>query len=886
MKKRLILFIALAALAVGCQSNFVYEVEKSDNGVSILKDDMIIKITVVDEDIVRVTKELADFSVPEIPDYVGLLDPQDVKWKLKESSNKVVITTDEIKVIVDKDGVIEYQTPSGKSYVAESADMTYINKERVDGNKLSQSFTVGDEALYGLGQYQSGIMNWKHVPVRLEQFNQEVAVPFVISTKNYGIYWNNYSVTDFNQAHNEIEFTADAVITTATTAADVSTVAASSPTTHTEVENVIQAKSKIKDPTNVRETTFTPSKSGLYTFFVESAKANRMRGNIRLVIDGDPVINYNTVWVPTTYSGVKELEAGKEYKVEFENSGTKIAGRVFYNEPDYGMTAFTSFGGYKIDYFIMVGDSPKDVLALNHKLTGKTPMFSRKTYGFWQCRERYHNQAELLENAREMRERKIPVDMIVQDWFYWPNKTKGCEWDRAKYPDPEAMAKEVNSLNMNLMVSVWPEIINDPMLEKYDLKDKKLGGINHLDFYDDTVGDKYYRMLSDSMFHIGVNSIWLDGTEPNRKPKDSFVTGVGLPFLDVTNPYSLLVTKAMYEGKRKEYPTERVVNLARSGFTGQQKYGNVVWSGDVAGTWEQFEEQISAGLNFTMSGLPYWSHDIGGFFRDSKSMNPIYDDQYTNPEYKELLARWFQFGAFSPIFRIHGYVSQTEIWRYDEAFEAMARKFIDLRYTLLPYIYSEAWKITSEGSTLMSPLVYHYPEDKATWAVKDQLFFGENMMVCFATQYEQRQKEIYLPKGEWYDFWTGEKMAACGRVVVDTPYDSTPIYIKAGAIMPIGPKLQYADEPNDEPLLIKVYPGADGEYTLYFDDNFTNDYESGAYSEVEFEYSHSDGTLSIEKGDGDYIDFKRNPMIFKVEKVGGKGSQTVVFNGEKKDIKL
>ncbi len=876
MKKLLTALFALT-LMVGCQGGFSLDVEKRENSVVVHSDDYVIEITVVDEAIIRVTKELVGHETPTVPDYVGLTAPQGVKWNLKKSGGKLTVETSKVKVVVDESGLIEYFTPEGKSYVAESDELTYINKEPKDGFMLSQAFTVGDEALYGLGQYQSGVMNWKHVPLRLEQFNQEVAIPFVVSTNNYGIYWNNYSVTDFNQPQHEIEFTEEATL-----AKDVATPKVANP----DVENVIQAKSKIKDPKNIRKTTFTPSKSGLYTFMVESAKANRMRGNIRLVIDGDPVINYSTVWVPTIYSGTKELEAGKEYTVEFENSGSKIAGQVFYNEPDYGMTAFTSRGGYRIDYYVVVGENPADVLSLNHKLTGQTPMFSRKSYGFWQCRERYHDQAELLENAREMRKRKVPVDVIVQDWFYWPKKTKGCEWDRAKYPDPAAMAKEVNDLNMNLFVSVWPEVINDPMLKNYDLLGRKLGGVDHLDFYDPTVGEKYYRMLSDSMFHMGVNSIWLDGTEPNRQPKDEWETGAGLPFRDVANPYSVLVTKAMYEGKRAEFPRERVVNLARSGYTGQQKYGNVVWSGDVASTWEQFHEQISAGLNYTMAGLPYWTHDIGGFFRDSKSMNPTYDNQYTNKEFIELMTRWFQFGTFSPIFRIHGYVSQTEIWRYGAEFEAAARKFIDLRYQLLPYIYSEAWQITQRGHLLMSPLAYYYPQDKNTWGIDDQLFFGESLMVSFPTEYKQRSMDVYLPQGEWYDFWSDYKVEGGRKVSVPTPFDTVPIFVKAGAIVPFGPKLQYATQPTKEPTRIKVYPGADGEYTLYMDDNTSYDYEKGLYTELDMTYCAKSGLFTMSQGEGEYIDFAKKPMRFIVEVAGQSEKHSILFKGEKINLNI
>ena len=510
-------------------------------------------------------------------------------------------------------------------------------------------------------------------------------------------------------------------------------------------------------------------------------------------------------------------------------------------------------------------------------------MFSKKSYGFWQCRERYHNQEELLENAHEMRDRNIPVDNIVQDWFYWPKGTKGPEWDRAKYPDPDAMVDELTKLNLNLMVSVWPEVKNKPLEEKYGLT--KIESSNYIDIYDKKVSEQFYRALSDSMFHKGVKSIWLDGTEPEGVRDTKVSTAVG-PYEEVQNPYSLEVTRAMYEGRREEFPNERVFNLTRSAYAGQQRYGATSWSGDVAGTWEQFAEQIPAGLNFTMAGVPYWTHDIGGFFRDSKSLNPIYDSQYTNPEYIELLTRWFQFGAFSPIFRIHGYVSETEIWRYNKDFETTARKFIDTRYKLMPYIYSEAWKVTTQGKLMMSPLVYHYPNDKNTWGIKDQFFFGESLMICNVTEYQQRQKEIYLPEGIWYNFWTGKKVKATGKITVETPLDETPIFVKAGSILPIGPKVQFATELTKDPIEIVVYPGADGEYVVYFDDNESYNYEDKTYSEVVFTYSDTDKTLKVTKGVDNYVVFEDLPKEFLIHTVDQGRAERIYFQGEETTIQF
>lgn len=866
-----ILFLTLIVL--GCNTNYKYQFEKSENAVTIHQDSTIINIEVVNEAIIHVNKIKVGSEPSTIPDYVTILEPQKVSWDIEESENQLTISTALLKVFVNSDGTISYKSKSGKELLAETNEYTFINSKVENEHTVSQAFHAGDEGLYGLGQFQSGIMNWKNVPIRLQQYNQEIAIPFLVSTKGYGIYWHNYSLTDFNHPKNEIQFTSTGNFQTKNSNKEI--------VVNGEKEDVAAHITKEAADKNIRKTTFTPSKTGEYTFMALSNNGGRMRGEINVNIDGDDVINYSTIWMPRRYSGKKHLEAGKEYKVVFKNTGAKIPGKLFYNEPDYNKTVFSSTAGNAIDYYFVYGNNPSNVIANYQELTGKAPMFAKSAYGFWQCRERYHNQEELLVNAREMRKREIPFDNIVQDWFYWPKGTKGPEWDKAKYPDPDAMVNELKDLNLKLMVSVWPEVKNKRLEERYGLT--KIKSSNYVDIYDKEVSKQFYRMLSDSMFHKGVSSIWLDGTEPEGVRDTNVNTAVG-PYKEVQNPYSLEVTRAMYEGKREEFPNERVFNLTRSAYAGQQRYGAASWSGDVEASWEQLSEQIPAGLNFTMAGVPYWTHDIGGFFRDSKSINPQYDNQYTNPEYIELLTRWFQFGTFSPIFRIHGYVSETEIWRYGTVFENTARKFIDLRYKLMPYIYSEARKVTTDSKLLMAPLVYQYPDDKNTWSIKDQFFFGESLMVSFITEYEQREKEVYLPKGDWYNFWTNEKIAGGREVLTKALLNETPIYVKAGSIIPMGPKVQYATQKTDEAITIKIYPGKDANYTLYLDDNESYDYENGAFSEIEFLYSEATKTLKIKKGEGDFIDFKSTAMPFVVEVVGNEKTQDILFNGSEIEV--
>ena len=856
-----------------CQSKFKHKIETSAHGLVIHQDSTIINIEVVNESIIHINKIKEGSQPTTLPDYVTILEPQAVSWDISETEELLTISTDSLDVFVNANGVIEYQTKANKKLVSETNELTYL--DGVGNHEVSQGFIAGDEGLFGLGQFQSGIMNWKNVPIRLQQYNQEIAIPFIVSTNGYGIYWHNYSLTDFNQPQNEIAFESEGEIETKKEDQVIPEGG--------EKENVAAYAAQEAKKKNIRETTFTPTQTGEYTFLALSDHNGRMRGEIKVSIDGDDVINYSTIWMPRRYSGKKHLEAGKTYKVVFQNTGAKILGNLFYNQPDYNKTVFSSIKGNAIDYYLIAGGNPGEVIYQYQNLTGKAPLFPKSSYGFWQCRERYHNQEELLENAREMRKREIPFDNIVQDWFYWPKGTKGPEWDRAKYPDPDAMVKELTKLNLTLMVSVWPEVKNKPLEEKYGLT--KIESSNYVDIYDNKVAKQFYRALSDSMFHKGVKSIWLDGTEPEGVKNTKVNTAVG-PYEDVQNPYSLLVTKAMYDGRREEFPMERVFNLTRSAYAGQQRYGATSWSGDVEASWEQFSEQIAAGLNFTMAGVPYWSHDIGGFFRDSKSINPQFDNQYTNPEYIELLTRWFQFGAFSPIFRIHGYVSETEIWRYNDAFESTARKFIDLRYQLMPYIYSQAWQITNNSRQLMAPLAYHYPNDKNTWGIKDQLFFGESLMVGFVTEYEQRTKEMYFPKGTWYNFWNGEKIIGGKTLNVKAELDETPLFVKAGTILPIGPKIQYATQLTKEPTNVVVYPGKDAEFKMYLDDGASYNYEKSTYSEIVFLYSEKSKTLTVKKGDGDYFDFSVSPFEFAFQLVGENSVHRYLFFGEELKVQF
>lgn len=786
---------------------------KTDNGLECIVKEDTIRLSVFADNIFKVShRKVGHIDTVNQIQFVNI-SSKIPSFVVEESERGVQLVTGQLTACVLASGDIEFRNNNKK----------LLTTALFPDSTFEQQFVGDEEAIMGLGQYQNGLLNLKGVPLRLQQYNQEIANPFMVSTNGYGVLWENTSVTDFNYPVQQLD----------------------------SWETVDSVR-------NVKKTVFIPRKSGRFKFAIESVnEQNRFAGPVLLTFNGDTAIHYNTTWVPDFHSGEIELEKGEKYEVFFTNSNTKstIPTKVLYNDPDCNITTFCSRYGNGVDYYLVAG-TPSEAIIGYRELTGKAPMFGKWAFGFWQCRERYHNQQELLENAAEYRKRGIPVDNIVQDWNYWPEKTWGPEWNRELYPKPEQMCKSLSDMNFHFMVSVWPWLNNKSLEDTYGLKEFKIDDTNNLDFFNSDLRSRYYQMLNDSMFTMGVNSIWLDGTEPESFPKGTTAMG------DINHnalAYSYLVTSSVYEGKRKDYPDSRVFNLTRSGFAGQQCYGAAVWSGDVLASWEQFAEQVTAGLNLSMSGLPYWTTDIGGFFRDSHSLNPLYDDQYTNDRFKELLTRWFQFGAFCPLFRIHGYVSNTEVWRYGKLFEEMACSFIDLSYRLMPYIYSESAKVTIDDAILMKPLMHDYPQDSCCWDIKDQFLFGSSLMVCPVVKEGVIMRNVYLPQGKWFDFWNGTVYEGKQNIEADAPLDKLPLFIKAGSIIPVGEKVQYAMQKVQKPIQLFVYPGADGVYQLYEDEGESYAYEHGEYSTILFRWNDAIRTLVIEPCQGEFqgMEYKR-----------------------------
>jgi len=836
---------------------------KTDHQIIMHRDGGTLAMQVISNNIIHIIYAPGD-SIPAKKELAVIAKPESVHWSVKEENGIVMLKTDSLTAKIDTSGRISYYDSSGRLLISEKVNgrkMPIVKDQGKSTYAPEQTFNVGDEALYGLGQYQNGLINWKDVPLRFRQFNQQDAVPFLVSTKGYGLLWDNYSVTKFNPPSHQLHF-----------------------------QNVIDSAR------NIRTTSFTPKKSGTYHFAMEckTKKGNRFSGPVVLTINKDTVIYYNTTWVPEYLTGKATMQAGKHYFVRFQNTNAQTPGRIFYNSPEYNKTEFKSNFGNRLDYYMVYGKTPGQVIKGYRKLTGAAPMFGKWAYGFWQCRERYHTQHELLENATQYRKRHLPVDNIVQDWNYWPKGTWGPQWDRNRYPNPGKMVDSLKDMHFHLMVSVWPRLDNPALEKRYHLTTSHMIDTTsgNLDLWNPQVRKDYYKMIRDSMFSFGVSSIWLDASEPeNHGPHAHTFLG---PFNQYALTYPLEVTKAVYNGHRKDYPNQRVFNLTRSAFAGMQRYGAAYWTGDINATWHRFRAQIPGGLNFSMAGLPYWTTDIGGFFREKKSLNPVYKDQYTSSAYKELLTRWFEFGAFCPIFRIHGYKSETEVWRYGKTFEQTARKYLNLRYQLMPYIYTLASKVTLDGTIMMRPLAFAYPHDKNTWNIPDQFLFGSSILVNPVTHRNARSRNIYLPKGNWFNFWTDKEISGGKKLNVHAPLDEIPLFVKAGSIIPVGPKVQYASQPTNKPIRLFLYPGANTTYKLYEDDGETYRYEQGKYSQIPMNWNDQKKRLTMGDRIGSFKGMKSvrkfEIVLVKPGKVHGLHSQkvdtTITYNGKEQVISL
>jgi alpha-D-xyloside xylohydrolase len=598
-------------------------------------------------------------------------------------------------------------------------------------------------------------------------------------------------------------------------------------------------------------------------------------------------------------------------------------------------TSFISDVGDCIDYYFMYGGNADGVIGCMRSLTGSAPMFPLWTYGFFQSKERYKSQDELVDVVKKYRALKVPLDGIIQDWQYWGNNYlwNAMEFLNPEFSNPKKMVDDVHNLHAHMTISIWnsfgPKTKQYRQLdsigalmnfntwpqsgsEKWPPNRDYPSGVRVYDPYNPDARDIYWKHLK-GLLSYGIDGWWMDSSEPDHldfKPSDlDNKTYLG-SFRKVRNAFPLMTVGGVFSHQRAVDSSKRIFILTRSAFAGQQRYGANTWSGDVTASWNALRNQISAGLNFSLCGIPYWNSDIGGFFLNR------FRKKLEDPEYRELYVRWLEFGTFCPMMRSHGADAPREIYQFgkkgDKAYDAI-EKYINLRYRLLPYIYATSWDVTANQSSMMRALVMDFPKDKNALNINDQYMFGKSLLVSPVTQAMYikpgvgadatnledfsaiKSKETYLPAGtDWYDFWTGERFSGGNKVTKPTPLDVIPLYVKAGSVLPFGPAVQYAEEKKWDDLEIRVYPGANGKFVLYEDENDNYNYEKGIYSTITFDWDDKTKALTIGERSGSFPGMiaNRNFNILLMDtsrdkaNMAGQPGKQISYTGKKIAVKF
>ncbi|MEO7099488.1 MAG: TIM-barrel domain-containing protein [Luteolibacter sp.] len=566
------------------------------------------------------------------------------------------------------------------------------------------------------------------------------------------------------------------------------------------------------------------------------------------------------------YVAVPVSLSNKGYALLWDNPAVTT---VDVGKTTSGKLSWSSEAGDAVNYYFCYGPEPDQAIAGYRALTGAAPMLGKWAWGFWQSKERYTSQQELQDVVAQYRSLSIPIDGIIQDWQYWPtlNQTTAAGgwgshlFDPTRYPDPVAMMNTLHGQNVHALISVWAKFdvtnsgVSIPNLQELEAANAVFnpaipyvfpaGQGKWFDPFNSAGRQIYWNQLSQKIFSKGLDGWWLDASEAEFSGKwgefRNFNTALGAG-AKVYNAYPLMETSAVYQGQRAETSAKRAIILTRSAYAGQQRNAAITWSGDIGGDWATFVKQIPAGLNFTASGIPYWNTDIGGF----GSGNPA------TAAYAELFTRWFQYGAFCPMFRVHGTNYAKEVWRFPTATQPILKDYINLRYRLMPYIYSTSWKVTNEGYTMMRPLVMDFRTDTQAQGIGNQFMFGPSLLVNPVTTAGATSRNVYLPDGtKWFDFWTGFSLQGGQTFQSDAPIGKMPLYVRAGSILPYGPSIQYATQSVD-PTELRVYPGADGNFTLYEDEGDNYNYESGTRAIIPFTWNDTTKALTIGARQGSF----------------------------------
>jgi alpha-D-xyloside xylohydrolase len=900
--------------------------EKQTDGIILQLPDGFLNVQVLSDSVVRVafSKDQSFFGKKTI----DVIDhpPSSTGWKLSTTSKALLLSTSKLTVSVDRvTGTVKFLDAQGKTILAEAAGGRFMQPAQVQGEDTfhvrQQWLPNAGESLYGLGQHQFGIVDIKGTDLDLWQRNTTVIVPFLVSSSGYGILWDNTSYSRFGDLREFSPIPAENLLDKDGKQGGLTmrVMDGSAPTATASLAFAAKPRSEAPLPPKMTwEGFLRPPVSGDYQF---QSYAN---GGLKIWVDNKLILDHwRQNWLTAVDQAKVHLEAKHRYPVKIEwttEQGTTF--RLLWKTPSAERnTSLWSEVGDGVNYYFVYGPKLDDVIAGYRFLTGQATMMPSWAFGLWQSRQRYETAQQSLDVVDEFRRRGIPFDNIVQDWQYWPIDAWGShKFDPARFPDPDGWIKAIHEKHAHLMISVWGKFYTGNDNFKAMLEHGYLYPANLQEHMRDWIGYEYtdydafnadarklfWEQVNTNLFRRGIDAWWMDATEPDLTPSPPTLEGQRTHMQPTAmgsasrmmNGYPLMNSMGVYTGQRGVAPDQRVFILTRSAFAGQQRYAAASWSGDITSTWTAMAKQIPAGLGLSISGLPYWTMDIGGYTMQNKfsTANPKPEDE---EEWRELNARWFEFGAFCPLLRVHGELRPREMWTLGgdshSAYQAEL-KFDRLRYRMFPYVYSLAGAVTQRGGVFMRPLVMDFAADAKAREVADEYMFGPALLVAPVTQYKARTRSVYLPQTTgWYDFWTGKAAPPGTQIEAAAPYDSIPLFVRAGSIVPFGPELQYIAEKPSDPIALYVYAGGDGSFTLYEDQGLNYDYEKGAFSEIPIQWNDSTQTLNIgeRKGSFDGMLQSRKFEIVLVSKdapvefsFDPKPIRTVEYEGAPVSVKL
>ena len=923
-------------LAAVCASATDYTISKNFITIPVKKawsnGAKTVRLQVIGSKIIRVEATAAE-TFPEKNSLIILPQPAYTDFTVNETADVVTVRTSCITATVSEtDGRVKFMDKEGKVLLNEVADgrgkvfKPYYVPDREIGadSHLTEAQRHGwtwtatfqspdDEAFYGLGQHQSEELNMKGRNEDLFQYNTKISVPFVLSNRNYGILWDSYSYCRFGNPNDYLQLNRafklydkdgkPGSLTGTYTDKDGNSVTRAEDSIYYEFALPDIAARGLNDigVANLPKGFKLNGSHVTYEGFIEAPVDNIYHfllyyaGYMKVFIDGKEVVpeRWRTAWNPNSHKFEYGLKKGTRHKLLIDwypDGDVSYCGlRVATPQPQdvQNELCIWSEMAKDMDYYFIAGDDMDEVISGYRTLTGKAQVMPKWALGFWQSRERYTSSEQIETVLKHFRDHHIPVDNIVQDWNYWKLDSWGShEFEKSRYPNPQAMLDSVHDMHGRFMISVWPKFY----CTTKNYKELDANGWMYYQAVHDSIYDwlgfmgsfydaysagarkMFWRQMDENLYSkykFGVDAWWMDASEPNVRDCTPMwyrkalcgPTALGSS-TEYFNAYSIVNADAIYNGQRSVNPNQRVFLLTRSGFAGEQRYSTASWSGDIGTRWEDMRAQLTAGLNYSMSGIPFWGMDIGGFCVENRYVKGQQEFDKTGvenadlKEWRELQARWNEFGAFVPLYRTHGQWPLREVWNIAPENHPAYKSILyydKLRYRLMPYLYSIAGAVHFMDYTPMRALVMDFNGDEKVLDIKDQFMFGPSLMACPVMKYETYNRSVYLPKQKgWYDLYTNKHYNGGQTITVDAPYEKIPVFVPEGSILLYGPQMEWSDQKPADVINVNVYAGTSGEFTLYEDENTNYNYEKGAYSTIKFNYDDAKKKLTISERKGEF----------------------------------